>query len=75
VSAAVQIASPAQQTAEQLLADARRAFRDKARAEGTLARLRTYRHHTPGMKSDADRALRLLRESNETLDRVLGGAA
>jgi len=64
-----------EQSAEQLLAEARRAYRNKASAENTLARLRTYRHHSAGMKSDADRALRLLRESKETLQRVLGGAA
>jgi len=75
VSAAFQIGGAAPQTAEQLLADARRAYRDKASAESKLAHLRTYRHHSAAMKYEADCALRLLRESKETLQRVLGGAA
>lgn len=75
MSAALQIGAAAPQSAEQLLADVRRAWLDKERAEATLARLRTYRHHTPGMKNDADRALRQLSNAKETLQRVLGGPA
>lgn len=62
-------------SAEQLLADARKAWRDKAAAESQLARLRGYRGRpTPGMRDDMDRWARLLTESDATLRRVLGGA-
>lgn len=62
-------------SAEQLLADARKAWRDKATAESQLARLRGYRGRpTPGMRDDIDRWSRLLTESDATLRRVLGGA-
>lgn len=62
-------------SAEQLLADARKAWRDKATAESQLARLRGYRgRQTPGMRDDMDRWSRLLTESDATLRRVLGGA-
>lgn len=74
MSAALQIGTAAPLTAEQLLADVRRAWNQKHTAEANLARLRTYRHHTPGMKSDADRYLRQLESANSTLKRVLGGA-
>lgn len=63
-------------TAEDLLAAARKAWRDKATAESQLARLRSYRGRpTPGMKDDSNRWARLLSESDATLRRVLGGGA
>lgn len=61
--------------AERDLADARKAWRNKATAESQLARLRAYRGRpTPGMKDDMNRWSRLLTESDDTLRRVLGGA-
>ncbi len=61
--------------AERDLADARKAWRDKATAESQLARLRGYRGRpTPGMKDDMNRWSRLLSEADATLRRVLGGA-
>jgi len=70
------VALPVQQpTADQLLAEARRAYRNRASAKRKLDHLRTYRGQTAGMRYEADQALRTLRESEETLDRVLGGGA
>lgn len=61
--------------AERDLADARKAWREKATAESQLARLRGYRGRpTPGMKDDMNRWSRLLSEADATLRRVLGGA-
>ena len=58
-----------------LLAEARRAYREKQAAKSTLSRLRTYRGQTPGMRHDASMALQRLDSANATLDRILGGAA
>ena len=59
--------------AEDLLASARAAWRTKQEAEANLARLRRYRSQTPGMRDDADRALKRLVAADATLARVLGG--
>lgn len=62
-------------TAEQLLAEARRAWTEKKGAELTLSRLRRYTGMTAGMRYDASRAQDRLYAAEQTLQRVLGGAA
>lgn len=57
-----------------LLSQLRSAWGDKLIAEVQLARLRKYERKTRAMKDDEDRWLRLARESDATLSRVLGGA-
>lgn len=61
-------------SAEQQLADARKAWADKLNAEAQLSRLRHYARMTPGMKDDHRRYSDTLHKASTTLARVLGGA-
>ena len=75
MSAAVhQLQQPAP-SAEQLLAEARRAWIEKKGAELTLSRLRRYSGMSPGMRYDASKAQDRLYAAEQTLQRVLGGKA
>lgn len=59
-----------------LLVELQKASATKARAEATLKRLREYGpYRTPGMKADAERAVRQLMEADATIKRIQGGAA
>lgn len=60
--------------AEQQLAEARKAWSDRARADAELARLRRYARLTAGMKDDQRRHSETLYKADQTLRRVLGGA-
>lgn len=60
-------------TAEQDLAAARKAWKDKATAESQLARLRSYSRLSAGMKADQQEWAGALTVAVATLNRVLGG--
>ena len=62
----------APKTAEQQLAEARRAWRERHWAEHELTRLRRYARLTPGMKADQQQHAATLRRAEETLARTLG---
>ena len=62
-------------SADQLLAEARRAWVEKKAAELTLSRLRRYTGMNAGMRYDASKAKDRLYAAEQTLQRVLGGAA
>ena len=55
------------------LAAARKAWKDKARAESQLTRLRGYKRMTPGMKDDYKHWSEVARQADYTLLRILGG--
>lgn len=60
----------------ELLEQARKAWRDKGRAEGELKRLRNYRGRpSAGMRDDIQRWAELATKSDATLRRILGGAS
>lgn len=59
--------------AHDALARLRRAWADRRRAEGELARLARYSRLSPGMKDDRDRWSALASEAEATIKHVLGG--
>lgn len=61
-------------SAEDDLAEARRAWRAKREAESQLSRLARYARLTPGMKDDRNRHSARLHEAEATLARILGAA-
>lgn len=65
----------AAKTAEELLAEARSAYRDMRHAEANMRRIASYRRKTPGMKDDATTSARAATAARETLDRILGGGS
>lgn len=60
--------------AEQQLAEARAAWRDRIVAEAAVARLRTYSGMNRAMKADLSRWNSLIRQADATLAKILGGA-
>ena len=60
-------------SAVDVLALVRKAWADHERAAAEVARLRTYRSLTPGMKDDRQRWLRLMTDSRAVLVKHLGG--
>lgn len=59
-------------SAEDDLAEARRAWRAKREAEHQLQRLARYTRMTPGMKDDRNRWSKQAHEAGEALARILG---
>lgn len=59
-------------SAEDDLAEARRAWRAKREAEHQLSRLARYTRMTPGMKDDRNRWSKQAHEAGEVLARILG---
>lgn len=61
-------------TAEEQLAEARKAWWDMHRAEANLRRLNGYRRLTQAMRTDATTAARAATQARATLDRIFGAA-
>lgn len=59
--------------AEDLLHEARKAWRERNAASLELSRLRKYARETPGMKHDRAKWERQQHEADATLRRILGG--
>jgi len=61
------------QTAEQLLAEARAAYREMRHAKAEMSRLDGYRFKTAGMKADYNRASNAYHRNQTIHDRIMRG--